>query len=83
MKITSMLAIALGLSALAACGGGGEENATDNMDANLEMPVDNFDTMDANAANELDANLANDANAANDTANTGATDTTATGNTGY
>lgn len=67
MKITTTLALAVGLAALAGCQQA-EENAADNMDANLEMPADNFDTMDANLANDtMDANLGNDTNAADNT----------------
>ncbi|MBA3510528.1 hypothetical protein [Sphingomonas sp.] len=81
MKIITTLGVAIGLSALAACGGAAEENA-DNMDANLVMPADNFDTMDANAANEMDVNLGNDANMT-DGANADAAANNAAGNTGY
>lgn len=73
MKITTTLALAVGLTALAACNQSTEE-AANNIDANLEMPAENFDTMDANVTNEaIDANLGNDVNAAADTGNADAT----------
>ena len=78
MKIITALGVAIGLSALAACGGNAEENTAENMDANLIMPADNFDTMDANAANEMDVNLGNDANMTD-----GANADAAANNTGY
>jgi hypothetical protein len=70
MKITTTLALAVGLTALAACNQSTEE-AANNIDANLEMPAENLDTMDANDA--AAANLGNDANAAADTGNADAT----------
>jgi hypothetical protein len=73
MKITTTLALAAGLAALSACNQSTDE-AANNIDANLEMPAENLDTMDANATNDADAaNLGNDANAAADTGNADAT----------
>ena len=46
MKIIKSFAIAAGLAALAACGGGAEENTAANTDANM-MATDNL-TIDAN-----------------------------------
>jgi len=81
MKITKMLAIAAGLAALTACGGG-NDNTAENMDANLtdmnagmdmNMPADNM-TLEANNVTVVegaDANATTDMNAdANATANT-------------
>lgn len=74
MKITTTLALAAGLAALSACNQSTENEAANNIDANLEMPAENLDTMDANATNDADAaNLGNDANAAADTGNADAT----------
>ena len=81
MKTITTLAVAVGLASLSACGGTAEEN-TENMDANLVMPADNFDTMDVNAANGMDANLGADTNMT-EGANADATVNNAAGNTGY
>lgn len=71
MKITTTLALAAGLAALSACNQSTENEAANNIDANLEMPAENLDTMDANDA--VADNLGNDANAAADTGNADAT----------
>ena len=55
MKITTTLAVTLGLCTLAACGGGAEENSA-NTDINMEMPAENLDMMAGNDMNGLDAN---------------------------
>ena len=78
MKITRTLALAIGFAALAACGDAAEDNAAENMDANMTMPADNM-TVDANnvtVVDNADMNMGNmdmnaDMNAGNDaTANT-------------
>lgn len=57
MKITTTLAAAIGLAALAACGGR-EENIAENVDANLvtenlEVPTDNMANVDMNVGNDM------------------------------
>ena len=57
MKITKTLAAAIGLAALAACGAR-EENAAENVEANLvtenlDVPADNMANMDMNVGNDM------------------------------
>lgn len=47
MKITTSLAVAFACATLAACGGGGETNAAENIDANMMM-TDNMGATDMN-----------------------------------
>ena len=59
MKITTALAIALGVTALTACNNTPKEQAADNIEANAENSADmieeNGDAMEANADNSADA----------------------------
>jgi hypothetical protein len=59
MKITTALAIALGVTALTACNNTPKEQAADNIEANAENTADmieeNGDVMEANADNAADA----------------------------
>ena len=83
MRTTAMLALAAGLAALAACDSANEQ-VTDNMDANLVMPADNFDTMEADAADETaGGNLAADSDLTGESDNVDATSNTAAANTSY
>jgi hypothetical protein len=43
MKITTTLAVAVGLAALAACNQSPREDAADNIEANAEMTADNLE----------------------------------------
>src|SRR5688572_30016105 len=52
MKITTTLAVAVGLAALAACNQGAQEEAADNIEANAEMTADNLEEMADETANE-------------------------------
>src|SRR5688500_3449202 len=45
MKITTTLAVAIGLAGLAACNQSPREEAADNMEANAEMTADNLEEM--------------------------------------
>ena len=73
MKITTTIAIAVGLAALAACNQTPQENAADNIEANAGMTAENIETnADMTAAN-IEANAENTAEnveAGNETANT-------------
>ena len=42
MKITSAIAVAFGVAALAACSQSPQEQAADNIEANAEMTADNL-----------------------------------------
>ena len=59
MKLTTTLAIALGVTALTACNNTPKEQAADNIEANAENSADmieeNGDAMEANADNSADA----------------------------
>jgi len=63
MKLTTVLAVAVGLGSLAACNNSAKEQAADNIEANAENTADaieaNADTMtenlEANAQNTADA----------------------------
>ena len=61
MKITTTLAVAVGLAALAACNQGANEQKADNIEANAENQAD---TIEANAENVTDNMQANAENAA-------------------
>ena len=50
MKSTTVLAIALGIGALAACKQSPTEQAADNVEANYENVADNLEAGTANAA---------------------------------
>ena len=63
MKLTTTLAIALGIGALAACNQSPQEEAADNIEANAENVAD---TIEANAENAADAIEANADNAADE-----------------
>ena len=54
MKITTSLAVAFACATLAACGGAGEPDAAENMDANMMM-TDNLGTTDMNM--DMNANI--------------------------
>lgn len=57
MKVTTSLAVAFACTTLAACGGGGETNAAENMDANMMM-TDNMGATDMNMdMNATDMNM--------------------------
>lgn len=59
MKITTALAVALGVGALAACQQTAQENAADNIEANAENVAENIEAnADAMAAN-IEANAEN------------------------
>ena len=64
MKITTVLAIALGLGALGACNKSSTEQAADNVEANYENTAD---TMEANVDNAADAMQANTDHVTEDT----------------
>lgn len=64
MKITTTLAVALGISALAACNNSPTEQAADNIEANAEMTADNLEEAADNASTEAgEDNLENAADA--------------------
>ena len=64
MKITTTLAVAVGLAALAACNQSPTEQAADNIEANAEMNADNLeDAADATENEALESNLENAADA--------------------
>ena len=79
MKIIKSLAIAAGIAALTACGGGAEEDNAANVDANLttdmnmdmNMPADNM-TLEAN-----NVTVVNEGGNATDNATGNAADNTA------
>jgi hypothetical protein len=52
MKIAAAVALALGVSALAACNQSPQEEAADNIEANAEMTADNMEEMADNATTE-------------------------------
>jgi hypothetical protein len=72
MKITTTLAVAIGLAALAGCNQSPKEQAADNIETNADMMADNMvanadnvaDTMQANVENAADATQAAGENAA-------------------
>ena len=55
MKITTTLAVAVGLAALAACNQSPKEDAADNIEANADVMAEN---LEANADNAADATRA-------------------------
>jgi len=69
MKISKMMIVALGCTALAACSGGADDNADANMDANLttDMNMATDMNMDMNAG--ADMNMINGADGMNATEN--------------
>src|SRR5687767_8951837 len=52
MKITTTLAVAVGLAGLAACNQSAQEEAADNIEANAEMTADNLEELADETANE-------------------------------
>ncbi len=52
MKITTTLAVAVGLAGLAACNQSPREDAADNIEANAEMTADNLEEVADETANE-------------------------------
>jgi hypothetical protein len=52
MKITTILAVAVGLGALGACNNSAQEQAADNLEANTEVAADNLEEAADSAANE-------------------------------
>ena len=72
MKITTTLAVAVGLAALAGCNQSPKENVADNIEANADIAADNMvanadnvaDNIQANAENAADATKAAGENAA-------------------
>ena len=52
MKITTAMAVALGLAALTACNQSPRENAADNIEANAENVADNLEAAADNTSNE-------------------------------
>jgi hypothetical protein len=77
MKITTTLAVAIGLTALAGCNKTAPEQNADNIEANADMAADNMvantdmvtDNMTANTENAADATKAAGDNAAAAAAN--------------
>src|SRR5688572_23596342 len=64
MKITTTLAVAAGLAALAACNQSPQEQTADNIEANAEMTADNLEEMADETANDAtEENLENAADA--------------------
>ena len=61
MKITTTLAVAVGLASLAACNQSPKEEAADNIEANAEMTADNLEEAADNATNEAVNNIENTA----------------------
>ena len=52
MKITTVLAVAVGLGALGACNNSAQEQTADNIEANAEMNADSLEEAADNAATE-------------------------------
>ena len=63
MKITTTLAVAFGLAALAACKQSPQENVADNIEANAENTADNIEANGANVADNVNDNAQNAADA--------------------
>lgn len=63
MKLTTTLAVAVGLGALAACNQSPRENAADNIEANAEDVAENIEANAENAAENVQANAENAADA--------------------
>lgn len=63
MKITTTLAVAIGLAALSACNQGPKEEAADNIEANADMVAENIEANADVAADSLTANADIAANA--------------------
>ena len=68
MKTTTVLAIALGIGALAACKQSPQENTADNIEANAENTADTIEANADNAADNLQANAENTADAVRNSA---------------
>jgi hypothetical protein len=79
MKLTTTLAVAVGLAALAACRQTPQENAAENIEANAENVAENIEANAANLSENIQANAENAAenvqanaeNAADTVRNTG------------
>jgi hypothetical protein len=59
MKLTTTLAVAVGLAALAACKQTPQENAADNVEANAENVAENIEANASNVAENIQANADN------------------------
>jgi hypothetical protein len=66
MKITTTLAVAIGLAALAGCNKSATENTADNIEANAENAADQTEANGANVADNIQANAENKADAIRD-----------------
>ena len=68
MKVTSALAVAIGLVGLAACNNTAREQAADNIEANAEMAADNLEEAAGDANTDATADsLQNQADAVRET----------------
>ena len=63
MKTTTVLAIALGIGALAACKQSPKEQAADNVEANYENVADNMEAGVENSTDAMQENVENAADA--------------------
>ena len=63
MKTTTVLAIALGIGALAACKQSPQEQTADNIEANAENTADTIEANADNASENMQANAENSADA--------------------
>jgi hypothetical protein len=59
MKLTTTLAVAVGLAALAACKQSPQENAAENIEANAENVAENIEANAANLSENIQANAEN------------------------
>jgi hypothetical protein len=59
MKLTTTLALAFGIAALAACNKSPQENAADQVEANTENTADMIEANGSNAAEAVEANTQN------------------------
>jgi hypothetical protein len=66
VKKFTVLAVALGVGALAACNQSPREDAADNIEANAENVADNIEANADNAADNMEANADNAADATRD-----------------
>ena len=66
VKTTTVLAIALGLGALAACKQSPKEQTADNIEANAENVADNIEANADTVSDNLEANAQNTADAVRD-----------------
>jgi hypothetical protein len=59
MKLTTSLAVAVGLASLAACNQSPQENAAENIEANAENVAENIEANAANVSENIEANAEN------------------------